>query len=56
MITSAKQPWLIMAIQNGAKEVIRTAEGSGNPDAMFSAKKPAENLISCRHFEFREVL
>ena len=45
-----------MAIQNSAKEVIRIAGGSGNPDAMFIARKPAENLISRQHFEFREVL
>lgn len=56
MIVRAKEPWLIMAVQDSAKQVLRIARGSGNPDAVFSARKLAEDLISRQYFEFREVL
>lgn len=56
MITRAKQPWLIMAVRDSAKQVIRIARGSGKPDATFTAMKLAEDLIGRQHFEFRDVL
>jgi len=56
MIARAKEPWLLIAIQESAKHIIRIARGSGNPDAVFAARKLAEELISEQHFEFREVL
>ena len=56
MIARAKEPWLIMAVQESAKEVLRIARGSGNPDAVFNARKLAEDLISRQYFDFREVL
>jgi hypothetical protein len=56
MISRAKEPWLMMAIQDSAKEVIRIACGSSDPDAVFTATGLAEDLINQQHFEFREVL
>ena len=56
MIARAKDSWLILAIREHAKRVIRIARDSANGDANFIARKLAEDLISRQHVEFREVL
>lgn len=56
LIARAKEPWLIMAVHDSAKQVLRIARGSGNPDAVFSARKLAEELVGRQYFDFREVL
>jgi len=56
MIVRAKEPWLIVAVEDSAKQVLRIALDSGNSDALFAARKLVEDLIGRNYFDFRHLL
>jgi hypothetical protein len=56
MIDSSKEPWIVLALGDEAKQLLGAALRSGNRDAAFAARRLAEDLIAKRHFDFRKLL
>jgi hypothetical protein len=56
MIDGSKEPWIILALGDEAKQLLESAMHSGNPEAVFAARRMTEDLIANRHFDFRKLL
>ncbi len=56
MIEGDKDRWLILGVENDAREVLSLAINSSNPNAALSAMRLAEDLIRVRHYGFRSIL
>jgi hypothetical protein len=56
MVEGDREHWLLLGVENEAREVIRLALESNVPEAAMSARHLAENLIARGHFGFRNLL
>jgi hypothetical protein len=55
MIEGSKEPWIILALGDEAKQLLEAALHSEEPDAVFAARRLTEDLIAKRHFDFRKL-
>ncbi|MCX6633874.1 MAG: hypothetical protein NT090_02075, partial [Acidobacteria bacterium] len=55
MIDGSKEPWIILAVGDEARQLLGAVLHSGNPDAAFAARRLTEDLIAKRHFDFRNL-
>lgn len=56
MIEGDREHWLLLGVEDDARQVIRLALESSSPEAAMSARRLVENLIAKGHFGFRSLL
>jgi hypothetical protein len=56
IVEGSEDIWVIDALENDAKAILRTAMNSGDSDALLTSKRLIEHLIAKGYFEFRKLL
>ena len=55
MIERTKEQWLIIVMEDSAKQLIQIARDSSNPETTFVARQLVQYLVDQGHFQFRSL-
>ena len=56
LMIEGDEGWLLLAVEDDARQILRLAIDSNNPDVSPAARRLAEDLIARGHFQFRSLL
>jgi hypothetical protein len=56
MVEGDRERWLLLGVENDAKQILKLALSSNDPEASLSARRLTEELIARGHFGFRTLL